>query len=81
MSSAERSSSIQDNRARAQATAEYERRAAAQSSVASSECTQLNALIAALDAAARQPLPGAEQDRIRDQRKRARDRQFELRCS
>lgn len=80
MSTAERSRSIQDNRARAQATADDERRAAAQSSVANPACAQLNAQIAALDAAARRPLPGAEQDRLRDERKRARDRQFAFGC-
>lgn len=81
MSTEQRISSIHDSQARAQSTSEHERQAAARPSASSRECAQLNAVIASLDATARQPLPGAEQDRIRDQRKRARDRQFALRCS
>ena len=45
-----------------------------------SECSELEARIRGLDAAARQPLPGFEQDRIRNEKKQARDRQFALRC-
>jgi hypothetical protein len=46
---------------------------------ASSECAQLDSLIAALEAAARLPQSGSEQGRLRQERKRARDRQFALR--
>lgn len=44
------------------------------------ECGQLNAQIASIDAAARRPLSGYEQDRLSTERRRARDRQFALRC-
>ncbi len=78
----DREASMQANSAAAQARADHERRvatsAAANTSV--SECGQLETWISALDAAARQPLPAAEQDRIRGERKAARDRQFGLRC-
>lgn len=43
-------------------------------------CLSLKRQIEHLDAWARQPLPAQEQDRIREQRKQARDRQFALRC-
>ena len=81
MSRAARSESIQDSRIKAQATAEYERWVAAQVDSTSLECDRLDAQITALDAEARQPLPGWRQDQIRDLRKRARDRQFALRCA
>ena len=64
----------------AQQLAAHERRVAMNVTQASSECAQLDSLIAALDAAARLPQPGSEQDRLRHERKRARDRQFALRC-
>lgn len=64
----------------AQQLAAHERRVALNVTQASSECAQLDSLIAALDAAARLPQPGSEQDRLRHERKRARDRQFALRC-
>lgn len=64
----------------AQQVAAHERRVAMNVTQAGSECTQLDSLIAALDAAARLPQSGIEQDRIRGERKRARDRQFALRC-
>lgn len=44
------------------------------------ECRFLDAEIQKLDAWARQPQSGQMQDWIRDQRKKARDRQFEIRC-
>lgn len=44
------------------------------------ECLSLTRHIEQLDAWARQPLSAQQQDRIRDQRKQARDRQFALRC-
>lgn len=46
----------------------------------SGECAQLEAYIRALDDAARQPLQAVQQDRIKGQRKGARDRQFARRC-
>ena len=64
----------------AQQLAVHERRVAMSVTQASSECAQLDSLIATLDAAARLPQPGSEQDRLRHERKRARDRQFALRC-
>ena len=64
----------------AQQLAAHERRVALNVTQASSECAQLDSLIAALDAAARLPQPGSEQDRLRHERKRARDRLFSLRC-
>lgn len=64
----------------AQQLAAHERRLAMNMTQSSSECAQLDSLIAALDAAARLPQSGIEQDRMRGERKRARDRQFALRC-
>jgi hypothetical protein len=46
----------------------------------SDECSTLNAAVAAYDAEARQPLPAWRQDRLREMRKAARDRQFFLKC-
>jgi len=43
-------------------------------------CDALDARVTRLDGLARQPLPAYEQDRIRAERRSARDRQFELRC-
>lgn len=45
-----------------------------------SECKALDEHIKYLDALARQPQSGQMQDWIRDQRKKARDRQFAIRC-
>jgi len=45
-----------------------------------SECQSLNAKIEHWDAMARQPQGAQTQDWIRDQRKKARDRQFLIRC-
>ena len=75
-----RQASIRMNSAIAQSVIEHERRVAMNVDTSSTECAQLNALVASIDAAARQPQSGFEQDRLRDQRKRARDRQFALRC-
>ncbi len=58
----------------------YERRVASNVDNTLSECAGLEARIASLDAAARQPQAGQTQDWLRDERKRARDRQFSLRC-
>lgn len=44
------------------------------------ECAYHDARIRHLDAQARQALPPGEQDRLRGERKAARDRQFALRC-
>ena len=44
------------------------------------ECAYHDARIRHLDAQARQALPAWEQDRLRSERKAARDRQFALRC-
>ena len=44
------------------------------------DCAYLDARIRHLDALARQALPAGEQDRLRSERKAARDRQFALRC-
>ena len=45
------------------------------------ECGRLNASVAAIDAAARQLRSGYEQDRLKAERMRLRDRQFALRCA
>jgi hypothetical protein len=45
-----------------------------------SECKALNARIAQLDAMARQPQSGPTQDWIAAEKKKARDRQFRVRC-
>jgi hypothetical protein len=71
---------MRQNSALAAAVVQYERRVALNVDSSVAECSQLNAQIAAIDAATRQPLPGHEQDRLKDQRRRARDRQFALRC-
>lgn len=44
------------------------------------ECRSLDARVNHLDSLARQPQSGAMQDWIRGERKKARDRQFGLRC-
>lgn len=80
MSDRERSNSLRQNVEAAQAIAAHERVVAVNVYQAGTECPQLDALIAAIDSAARLPQPGLEQDRLREQRKRARDRQFALRC-
>lgn len=75
-----RAVSIQENSLVTQELVAHERRVAMNVDGVVAECGQLDSVIARLDAAARQPLPGSEQDRIRGERKRARDRQFALRC-
>jgi hypothetical protein len=74
-----REASMRENSAVAQEMVAHERLAAMNVDGSMSECNHLESLITSLDAAARQPLPGYEQDRLRDERKRARDRQFALR--
>lgn len=49
-------------------------------SIKAAECQRLDDEVAALDAYSRQPLSGGEQDRVRRDRKKARDEQFRLRC-
>jgi len=44
------------------------------------ECQALNETIARLDAMARQPQSAQTQDWIRNERKKARDRQFQIQC-
>lgn len=44
------------------------------------ECKALGTRISNLDSMARQPQSGRTQDRLRDQSKESRDRQFALRC-
>lgn len=80
MSSRAREASMRENRAAAQALAAHERRVAMNVDSTVWECSRLESQIASLDAAARQPLSGYEQDRLRNERKQARDRQFALRC-
>lgn len=75
-----RQASISRSALVAQQLAAHEHRMAMNVTQASSECALLDFLIAALDAAARLPQPKSEQDRLRQERKRARDRQFALRC-
>lgn len=80
MSDDARQASMRNNSAIARSVVEHERRVAMNVDDAASECPQLNALIASIDAAARQPLPGYEQDRLKDQRMHARSRQSALHC-
>jgi len=75
-----RQTSMRNNAVLAQANLEQEVRVARSIASAGTECADLNARIATIDAAARQPQPGFEQDRLKEQRKRARDRQFVLHC-
>lgn len=80
MSPHAREASMRENSAVAQEVATHERRVAMNIDTSVLECRLLESRIAALDALTRQPLSGSEQDRLRDERKRARDRQFALRC-
>ncbi len=81
MSDEARLASMQNNRAIAQSVVEHERRVAMNVDRSKSpECAQLKALIEAIDAAARQPLPAFRQDQLKDERRRAHDRRFALRC-
>lgn len=80
MSSRAREVSMRENRVAAQELVAHERRVAMNVDSTVFECSQLESLIASLDAAARQPLNGYQQDRLRGERKHARDRQFALRC-
>lgn len=71
---------MRQNSALAAAVIRHERRVVLNVDSSVTECGQLNAQIAAIDAATRQPLSGYEQDRLKEQRRRARERQFALRC-
>jgi len=80
MSPEARAASVQQNREAAQAMAAHERRVAQQVDGTVSACADIDARIAWLDAAARQPQSAWTQDDLRARRKQARDRQFALRC-
>lgn len=80
MSPEARAASVQQNREAAQAMAAHERRVAQQVDGTVSACADIDAQIAWLDAAARQPQSAGAQDRLRDQRKQLRDLQFRSRC-
>ncbi|MGJ7565613.1 hypothetical protein ACSFBM_17305 [Variovorax sp. GB1R11] len=71
---------MRENSAVAQSVLAHERRVVMNVDSSTSECVQLNALITSIDAAARQPQPPLEQDRLKDQRRQAHDRRFALRC-
>lgn len=75
-----REASAQQNREAAQARAAYERLAAQQVDRGVQACADIDAQIAWLDAAARQPQGAWSQDRLREQRKQLRDLQFRSRC-
>lgn len=45
------------------------------------QCAAIDEAIRGIDARARQPLPGFEQDRLAAERKRLRDQQFRIRCT
>lgn len=79
-----REASIGSNTAVAQGAAQRERQIASNGPEAggsrAAECGWLSTSIAAIDAAARQPRSGYEQDRLKAERMRMRDRQFALRC-
>ena len=85
LTSEARQASIQSNAAAAQSAAQYEQRVAlnggrADTGGGAAECGLLNAQVAAIDSAARQPLPAQEQDRLKAERRWLRDRQAALRC-
>ena len=80
MTSRARETPMRENRVAAQKLSARERRVAMNVDSTVFECSQLESLIASLNAAARQPLSGYQQDRLRGERKRARDRQFALKC-
>ena len=80
MTQDQRLASQQANRIEAQHVLVHELQVAQNVDRTSNECGMLNAAVAAYDAEARQPLPAWRQDRLREMRKAARDRQFSLRC-
>lgn len=80
MSAEAREASARQNREAAQARAAHERRVAQQVDGAVQACADIDAEIAWLDAAARQPQSAWSQDRLRERRKQLRDLQFRSRC-
>ena len=76
----QRLTSQQVNRIEAQRVLAHELQVAQNVDRTSNECGMLNAAVATYDAEARQPLSAWRQDRLREMRKAARDRQFSLRC-
>lgn len=80
MSAEARAASVQQNREAAQAMAAHERRVAQQVDGAVASCASLEAEIAWLDAAARQPQSAGVQDDLRARRKQLRDLRFRSRC-
>lgn len=80
MSPESRAASLRNNSEVAQQMAAHERQVATNVDSTAAECASLEATITGLDAAARRPLSAYQQDRIREERRRARDRQFALRC-
>jgi hypothetical protein len=80
MSPEARAASVQQNREAAQAMAAHERRVAQQVDGTVSACADIDAQIAWLDAAARQPQSAGVQDDLRARRKQLRDLRFRSRC-
>lgn len=80
MTQDQRLASQQVNRIEAQRVLAHELQVAQNVDRTSNECGMLNAAVAAYDTEARQPLSAWRQDRLREMRKAARDRQFSLRC-
>jgi hypothetical protein len=80
MTQHQRLASHQANRIEAQHVLAQEIQVVQSVHQANAECSTLNAAVAAYDAATRQPLSAWRQDRLREMRKAARDRQFPLRC-
>ncbi|MDB5877307.1 MAG: hypothetical protein JWQ41_721, partial [Variovorax sp.] len=80
-----REASIGSNAAVAQGAAQREWQVASNGRESAgslaAECGRLSTSIAVIDAAARQPRSGDEQDRLKAERMRLRDRQFVLRCA
>ena len=85
MSREARQASIDRNATEAQRPPQYEKQIASNDrydpSPVAAECARLGSAISAIDAAARQPRPASEQDRLKAERMRLRDRHFTLRCT
>jgi cytoskeletal protein RodZ len=80
MSVEEREASNRNSAAIAMQQQQYEREVARNVDSATAECSQLDAQIQWIDAVARQPQATYSQDRLRNERQVARDRQFRLHC-
>ncbi|NDZ12777.1 hypothetical protein [Variovorax sp. WS11] len=80
MTAGERDAAHQSNRIAAQQLLAHELRVAQNVDRTSDVCGMLDAAVRAYDSEARQPLSALRQDRLRQLRKDARDRQFALRC-